>query len=311
MASFSVGEAATAGFGVIGRKPLAVVGWALALVAALIVPAVLCILAMGPAFGQIIQLSMTQRGGEPSPEVMREMLQAQSGMTVFNIVYWLWSSFVKAVFCGAVFRAVLTPEQSAWAYLRIGSRELWLTLLLLVEQVLAMIAIFVVALVLAVIVAIVAVGAGEGGHMAAVTTAVVGCVVAAGLILWVALRLSMAAPMTFVDNQFRLFEAWSLTKGQGWRLLGVGLLVVIFVLGLEILIGGAAAALLIAGGSMTALRGSGAIEAFMARPPLEILRDIWPWLLGLGGLGALFGAVVQAVFYAPWAVIHRALTREA
>lgn len=311
MASFSVGEAATAGFGLVGRKPLAVVGWAIAVVAALIVPAVLCVLAMGPAFAQILQLAMTQRGGDPSPEMMQQMLQAQSGMTAFNLLYWMWSSFVRAVFCAAVFRAVLTPEQSAWAYLRVGSRELWLTLLLLVEQVLTMIAIFVIVLVVVVIVAIVAVGGGESGHMAAIMTAVVGCFVAGGLILWVALRLSMAAPMTFVDNQFRLFESWSLTKGQGWRLLGVALLLVIFVLGLEILVGAVMVGLLIAaGGSLTALRGSGAIETFMARPPLEILRDVWPWLTGLGVLGALFSAVVQAVFFAPWAVIHRALTRE-
>jgi len=312
MASFSVREAATAGFGVIRRRPLAVVGWAIAVVAALIVPAILCVLAMGSAFAEILQLAMTRTGGDPSPEAMQRMLQAQSGMTAFNLLYWLWSSFVRAVFCAAAFRAVLAPAESAWAYLRVGSRELWLTLLLLVEQVLAMIAIFVIALVLAVVVAIVAIGGGEGGHATAVVTAVAGCIVAAGLILWVALRLSLAAPMTFVDNQFRLFESWALTKGQGWRLLGVVLLLVIFVLGLEILVGGVMAGLLIAGGgSLTALRGSGAVEAFMARPPLEILRDLWPWLVGLGTLGALFSAVVQVIFYAPWAVIHRRLTHEA
>lgn len=312
MASFSVGEAATAGFGVVGRKPLAVVGWAIAFVAAMILPAALCFVAMGPTFAQLIQLGMTQRGGDPSPEMMQQMFKAQSGMTAFNMLFWLWSSFVRAVLCGAVFRAVLSPGQSAWAYLRVGSREMWLTLLLLVEQVLAMIAIFVIALVVVVIVAIVAVSGGEAGKAAAIATAVVGFVAAFGLILWVALRLSMAAPMTFVDNQFRLFESWSLTKGQGWRLLGVALLLVVFVIGMEILVGGVMLGLLVAGGSsLTAIHGAGAIEAFMARPPAEILRDTWPWLTGLGLLGALFSAVIYAVFFAPWAVIHRALTREA
>lgn len=312
MASFSVGEAATAGFGVVGRKPLAVVGWALALVVALIVPAGLCFLAMGPTFAQLIQLAMSQQGGDPSPEMMQQMFKAQSGMTAFNLIYWLWSSFVRAVFCAAVFRAVLTPKASAWAYLRIGSREMWLTLLLLVEQVLAMIAIFVVALVVVVIAAIVAVSGGESGKMAAVATAVIGCLAAGGVILWVALRLSMAAPMTFVDNQFRLFESWTLTKGQGWRLLSVTLLLVVFVISMEILVGAVVLGVVVAGGSsLTAMHGAGAIEAFMARPPMEILRDAWPWLLGLGTLGALFSAVVQAVFFAPWAVIHRALTQEA
>lgn len=312
MASFSVGEAATAGFGVVGRKPLAVVGWAVALVVALIAPAALCFLAMGQTFTQLIQMAMSQQGGDPSPEMMQQMFKAQSGMTAFNLLYWLWSSFVRAVFCAAVFRAVLTPKASAWAYLRIGSREMWLTLLLLVEQVLAMIAIFVIVLVVVVIVAVVAVSGGESGKMAAIATAVIGCLAAGGGLLWVALRLSMAAPMTFVDNQFRLFESWSLTKGQGWPLLGVTLLLIVFVIGMEILVGAVVLGVVVAGGaSLTAVHGAGGIEAFLQRPPLEILRAAWPWLAGLSVIGALFSAVVQAVFFAPWAVIHRSLTQEA
>ncbi|KQV56499.1 MULTISPECIES: hypothetical protein [unclassified Caulobacter] len=311
MARFSVTEAATAGFGVIGRKPLAVVGWAVALALALMVPAVLCFLTLGPEFQKLVQLAMTQRGGDPSPEAMQQMMQAQSGMTAVNMLFWLWSSFVKAVFCAAVFRAVLTPGQSAWAYLRIGSREMWLTLLLLVEQVLAMIAIFVLVLLVVVLTAIVAVGGGESGHMAAIATGCVGALIAFGVVFWVALRLSMAAPMTFVDNQFRLFESWSLTRGQGWRLLGVAVLIVVFILGLEILVGGVVVGVALGGGALAALQGPGGLEAFMARPPLELLRDLWPWLVVFGTVAALFSAVVHALFYAPWAVIHRALTTRA
>jgi hypothetical protein len=313
MASFSVTEAATAGFGVIGRKPLAVVGWAVALVAALMIPAALCFLAMGPELTKLVQLVMAQKGADPDPAALEQMMRAQSGMTAFNMLYWLWSSFIKAVFCAAVFRAVLTPGQSAWAYLRVGSREMWLTLLLLVEQVLAMIAVFVIVLLVVVLAAIAGLSGGaESGKMAAVITAVVGGFVAAGVLIWLALRLSMAAPMTFVDNQFRLFESWRLTKGQGWRLLGVALLVVVFVFGLEIVVGGALMTVLFAtGASLAGVHGTGGLEAFMARPPAELLRALWPWLAGFGTVIALFGAVVQAIFYAPWAVAHRALTQEA
>ena len=102
MARFSVTEAATAGFGVIGRKPLAVAGWAIALVVALIVPAALCFAAMGPEFMRLMQLAMAQKGGEPSPEMMQQMMRAQAGMTAMNLLYWLWSSFARAVLCAAV-----------------------------------------------------------------------------------------------------------------------------------------------------------------------------------------------------------------
>jgi hypothetical protein len=306
-----VTEAATAGFGVIGRKPLAVVGWALALAIGMIIPAILGFLALGPQFQQLMQMAMTQKEGAPDPEFMRQMMQAQSNMTAVNLLFWLWSSFIRAVLCAGIFRAVLVPADTSWAYLRLGARELWLTLLFVVEQVLLMIVVFVVALVIAVLAAVAGFSGGENGMMAAAGTAFAGAAVAVIILVWVALRLSMAAPMTFVDNQFRLFESWSLTKGQGWRLLGVALLVIVFVIGVEILIGAVLlGTLFAAGGSLAALHGDGGFEAFMARPPLDILRDVWPWAAVIGVIAALFSAVVQAIFYAPWVAVHRALTSE-
>lgn len=311
MARFFVGEAATSGFGVVARRPLAVLGWALAMVVALIAPAILAFAAMGPEIARLMQSAMTHRGGAPDPAMMDQMMRAQSGMTALNLLYWLWSSFVRAVLCAAVFRAVLTPNQSAWAFLRIGARELWLTLLILVEQVLLMIVVFIVALLIVVLTAVVAVSGGEQARTAALVTACASSVVAGGLLIWVALRLSMAAPMTFVDAQFRLFESWTLTRGQGWRLLGLAVLLVVFVLLMEVLVGAAAlGGVVTAGGSLAAIRGPGALEAFLARPPMMLLRDLWPWALGVGVLGAVFSAIIQAVVYAPWAVAHRALTSD-
>lgn len=312
MARFSVGEAATAGFGVIVRRPLAVAGWGLAMVVALIIPAVLAFVALGPEFARLIALAMTQRTGAPDPAMVDQMMRAQSGLTGLNILYWLWASFVRAVLCAAVFRAVLAPEQSAWAYLRIGARELWLTLLFLVAQVLAMIVIFVVALLIVVLTAIVAIAVGGQGHATAMAAAGVASALAAGVMAWVALRLSLAAPMTFVDGQFRLFESWTLTQGQGWRLLGMALLVVVFVLLLEVVVASAGIGVVVAaGGSFEAIRGHGALEAFLSRPPIALMIDLWPWLLGFGVVAAVFSAVILAVACAPWAAAHKALTSEA
>lgn len=314
MARFSVSEAASTGFGVIGRKPLAVVvGWALAFIVAIVLPMILCFMALGPALQNLIHLAMSQEpGAQPSPEAFQQMMQAQAGMTGVNLLFWLWGTFVKAVFAAAVFRAVFTPEQSAWAYLRIGSREMWLTLLLLVEHVLTMIVVFVVVLLVVVLVAVVAVAGGEQGRMAAVATGFGAGAVAFAVLIWLALRFSMAAPMTFVDNQFRLFESWTLTRGQSWRLLGMVLLIVVFIICLEILLGAALVGVGVAAeGSLAAIHGDGGLEAFMARPPLEWLRDLWPWIAGFAAIAALFSAVVQAVFWAPWAAAHRALTTEA
>lgn len=311
MARFSVTEAATAGFGVITRKPLAVAGWAIAFIVAMLLPAILCFLALGPEVQKLMQLAMSQKGDTPDPEAFQQMMQAQAGMTGVNLLFWLWSSFVKAVFAAAVFRAVLAPEQSAWAYLRVGSRELWLTLLLLVEQVLAMIVVFVVVLLVVVLTAVVIMAGGEAGRTAGGAVGFAAGVVIFGLLIWLALRLSMAAPMTFVDNQFRLFESWTLTKGRAGALLGMTLLIVLLILCLEIVFGGVLVGVgVAAGGSLAALYGSGGVEAFLARPPMDWLRDLWPWLTVFGVIAALFASVVQAVFYAPWAAAHRMLTSE-
>lgn len=312
MARFAVGEAATSGFGVVVRHPLAVGGWALALVVGLIVPAIVGLFWLGPEFARLIQMALTQKAGATDPAVFEDFMRAQSSMTALNILYWLWSSFVRAVLCGAVFRAVLMPEASAWAFLRISGRELWLTLLFVVEQVLAMIVIFIVALLVVVLTAVVAVSGGEQAKTTAIIVAGSATALAAGVLIWVALRLSLAAPMTFADSQFRLFESWTLTRGQGWRLLGMALLIVIFILVMEMLVGAAAFGVLAAaGGSLEAIRGPGALAAFISRPPITLLTELWPWLLGLSALGAVFSAVLQAVFWAPWAAAHKALTAEA
>ncbi len=311
MAKFSVTEAATAGFGIISRKPLAVVGWALALIVGMVLPALLCVLALGPEFVEMMKLAAEQKGQGADPAALQRIMALNSGLTGLNMLYWLWATFVKSVFCAAVFRAVLTPERSAWAYLRVSSREMWLALVLLVEQVLLGIAAFVLALVIGVIVAMAAVGGGEKNALAAaIITGSVGGAVAVVVVVWIALRLSMAGPMSFVDNQFRLFESWDLTRGQGWALLGVALLTVVFVLVVEMVIGGVVVGLIAAGGgTLAAMHGQAGLEAVFNQPPAQLLRQIWPWLTLLGLFGAVFGAVVQAVFYAPWAFIYRSLTR--
>jgi len=312
MARFAVGEAATSGFGVVVRHPLAVGGWALALVVGLIIPAMAGLFWLGPEFARLIQMAMTQKAGAPDPGMFDDFMRTQSGVTTLHLLYWLWSSFVRAVLCAAVFRAVTMPEASAWAFLRIGGRELWLTLLFVVEQVLAMIVLFIVGLLIIILTAVVAVGAGDQEHAAAIITAASASTIAAVVMIWVALRLSMAAPMTFADAQFRLFESWTLTRGQGWRLLGMAALIMIFILLMEMLVGVAVVGVIAAaGGSLEAIRGPGALEAFLARSPAALLGDLWPWLLGLGALSALFSAVLQTVFWAPWAAAYKALTTHA
>lgn len=309
MARFSVGETATAGFGLIARKPLAVLAWGLALLVAAVLPTYVLFWAAGPQLAALMQLGRHATDAQ-DPRMVEQIMRMQSGMMLFQLVFWLWSTAVKAVICSAVFRAVLEPADTRFGYLRLGAREGWLTLLFLVEYVLAYIAFFVVMLLGVVIVAIVSVGGGGQGP-ATIGTAVVVGLAALALFVWVALKLSMAAPMTFVDRQFRLFESWSFTKGQIGKLLGVTLLLVVFLIGIQVVFGGLMLGGIFAlGGSMSWLFEPGAVEALVRQPPMEIVRKLGPVISIVGFLWVVMSTVVLTVFCAPWAAAYRALREQ-
>lgn len=311
MASFSVGEAATAGFGVIGRKPLAVLAWGLAMAVAMAAPLYLLTWVMAPDLTRM--MAMGARGGEPSdPQFFAQVMRIQSSMMLFQLLMWLWSTAVRAVFCSAVFRVVLEPKESRWAYLRLGPQEGWLTLLFLVEYVLAYIACFVIVLLGVIVVAIVSVGAGGQATPTTVGTAIVVGLAALALILWVAIKLSMAAPMTFAHRQFRLFESWNFTRGHVGKLVSVALLLVVFLIGIEVLFGVLALGGVFAlGGSMSWLFQPGALQDLVREPPMEIVRKLGPAIAVVGTLMIVFSTIVTTVFCAPWAVAYKGLREEA
>ena len=69
----------------------------------------------------------------------------------------------------------------------------------------------------------VALSHGAGG----IPGIIVGALVVVAVMIWVSLRLSLAGPITFTERQFRLFESWTLTRGRGWRLFGVAVIVAV------------------------------------------------------------------------------------
>ena len=314
MAKISISDAAFAGLGLIGRKPLVVLVWGLAFLLLLALPMLGLFALMGQEFARSLPLLTPPEAGAMDQDAMQQVMRLQSSMMLFNVGSWLWGTLVQAVICAAIFRAVLKPAQPGLAYLRLGTAELLLALLFLVQNVLAYIVAVLVMIVIAILAFIVglASGQGEAGVAAGVITAVVLGFVALGLMVWVALRLSMAAPMTVAEGRFRLFESWGLTRGRGWALLGVGVLTVLIVLVIELLFGGVAlAAFFAAGGPPAWLSDTAAVQNFMARPPVEILTLLAPWLIAGGVIWMLLAGVISAVFCAPWAAVYRDLTRAA
>jgi hypothetical protein len=311
MATFSVTEAVSSGFGVIGRRPLAVIAWGLVMTVLLALPILAMFGLMGGQFLAVFEAARHGGGGESNSAQFERLMALQSGMMGFNLLNWVWGTFVRAIICAAIFRAVLAPGDSRWAYLRVGAQELWLALLFLVETVLAVIVTVVAVLGLGIlitvgIVATGGVGNGPNGSHAAVMICAV--LVLALVLGWVCLRLSMAGPMTFADREFRLFESWTMTRMQDGRLVGVGLLLLLILIGMQILVG--ITVLILIGGAAGAsgmLADVQRLEAFFEQPLEELLARFWPWLLVGGAVSAVVSSVMMTILCAPWVAIYRSL----
>lgn len=309
MARIEVGEAVSAGFKLIGRQPLAVVMWGLAYLLVSGLPALLLYWTVGPEMVGFYRDAFRHPGVAPD---MASMMAMQAKLGLVQPVTLLTSIVSRAVLMAAVFRAMLTPEDRGFFYLRLSMAEVWQGLVFLVIAVLLGVAFFVI-FVVAILVGVVLALIGGAAHSAAgavivaigVTALVLASVAA---LLYLALRFSMAGPMTFAHKQFRLFESWALTKGHmgglflvGLSLFAIGLLIAIVFDGVIL-----AVVLSIVGAASQGLGPS--IRSFFEQPPDAMLQAAGPWIAVMMVLGSLFVGAMTAIFLAPWAVIYRRLT---
>ncbi len=301
MAVVDIGRTATAGFGVIARNPLAVLAWAVVLLLLGVLPAAGLMSAFLASLAEIARMDAS--GMEPSPEALAPAMSAAFAM---QPVLLLTSLAVRAILTAAVFRAVLEPGERRWFYLRLGARELWLALMIVAFGVLSFAVMIPVSAVLVPLLMILAIG-GDGNPLAVIPVMLAAVLIALAVLGWLFVRFSMALPMTFAEQRFRLFESWTLTRGQTWRLIAVGLLLIGAVLALEL---GLLALLVVAS---LAFLGEGGIDeaaasAFFAQDASIWMAELAPWAVGMALAGALLGSVVTTILAAPWAEAYRQLS---
>lgn len=300
MAAIDIGKAATAGFRVIGRSPMAVLAWALVLLVVGVLPAAGLISAFLGALAEMVEAEAA--GREAAPEDIMPMMSAMFAMQPVILVTGI---IVRALLTSAIFRAVLEPSERRWFYLRLGAQELWMALMIAVMWVLMSLLSFPAVFLIMPIVMFAVASAPDNPAMIVGPTAIVVLVIAA-LYVWLLIRFSMALPMTFAQRKFRLFESWTMTRGRTGQLFGVGVIVVAMVLLLELLV----AAVFVA--VSFSLHGAGgldeaAIAAFFAQDASIWMAELAPWAIGVAVLGAVIGAVMSTVVTAPWAEVYRQL----
>lgn len=246
-------------------------------------------LAMAPIYdAQLANLAAAAQGLPPTIPPLGSFFLVFAAMTVFMLVIY-----------NAVFRAVLFPQDRTAAYLRLGMDEL--RLLGLMAALFG--AFFIVMLVFGIVVGIVgaivgvALGAGRGGAVGIVF--LIFAVVWAAMI-FVSIRLSVAAPLTLQRRRIVIGPAWRLTKGRFWTLFGAYLVVALglFVLMLILMLPtmGPMIAAMTHPGDPDAARRMAEAQAQQMRLDLTAGGVLWLILNGLiGGVVLAFVGGLPAV----------------
>ncbi|HEX6866129.1 MAG TPA: hypothetical protein VF122_02750 [Caulobacteraceae bacterium] len=295
MTTFSPTDAALEGFRISREQPRVLLIWSAVNLVVSLVMAVALVSLFGPT---LVELEAMGASGSNDPAEAMATLEKLAPL--YALVLPIGLAMV-AVMRAAVYRAVLRPSDSAYGYLRLGSDELRLVGLVLIYLVLAIGFIFALVLVAGLLAGglAAALGAGFGALFGALIGLAAVC-----FIIFVAVRLSLAGPMTFAERRLRVFESWTLTRGHFWRLAGtyvlaVALALVVALLAMVIYMALAAVA---AGGDLSRV---GQVFA----PDMSSLGAYFT--LGMI-LYLLFSAAVSAVWnavvYAPPAFAYRDLS---
>ena len=284
--AFSASDAAFEGFRLVRRKPIALVAWAL-LYAVLSLTSLFAMSNTVDAMVEWSERAEALEGAEPT--------QAE---VMLNLAWLLpVSLIVGAMLMAAVARAVLNPRAGGFGYLRLGMDEVRVFVVSLVLCIL----LFCAWLALALLVGLLAGVAGATGASWLWLVVVLGGLAGLAAIVWLAVRLSLAVPITVAENRFAIFDSFALTKGRFWPLLGMAVIAFVMVLVISLL----AMVVTLPLNLMTGLEswsfGSNADPEVMAAA-LDVTN---PWVIVNALVEAVVYALTVGVMYAPFAAAYR------
>jgi hypothetical protein len=298
----SPSDAALEGFRILRRRPEILIIWAGLFLLVSAAALALVWSALSPDLGSLlsaIQARVTPTGLQPVAQKVRD---AQLLLTPLTAA-------LQAVLGTAVLRAVIRPDSRNIGYLGFGGDEFRV---FLVQTVYGLVmATAMIAWVLFVV-TFTAIGiAAAGLNSAEIGKAVLGAVLVCVLIgggggLYLAIRLSLAAPMTLAAREFRFFESWGQTKGWMGRLAMTYLLAffLYLVTSLTLLVVG-----IVLGGVVFLASGGGTVLAEQGIG-LELVKVAWPALL-IGWVPVSLASVMTTVvLQAPAARIYMSIAQD-
>ena len=306
MAGLSIGDAVGAGFGVIRRRPMSVLAWGVVQLAI----AAMTLSVFGSFFIDLALQALSNvqaSAGSKVPVAMpmsTDMIQRMMGMQSISMLLNLGGVLVRSVIYCAVIRAVLHPEQGRFAYLRIGSAELFVTILTIAAFFALTLAIIAPMLVIGLIVA--GLAAAHAGTAAAIV-GILGVIATLVALAYVALRLSLVAPMIVDDGKMHLLDAWALTRRHAGGLFMIALCLFAILIAAEIVIG--LLALIVGLGALGSVAGGlPGLRTFFQQPPAAIFSSLTPLLIIGGMVSVPLTGCSFAITGAPWARAYRDLS---
>jgi hypothetical protein len=292
--AFSATDAVFEGFRVVRRQPMTLVYWTLFYIVMFALAAAL----LGPNLVQLISSMEALEGvSDPAPEDFMPILQMYMGIFAVALPVSLIAS---AIVYAAVSRAVLRPEDRRFGYLRLGRDELRVAAVILVIGLLF----------LALAVALFTLGGLIGSTARAAGApwlwllailvglgGIVGCI-------WLAVRLSLAVPITMAEGRIAIFDSFRLTRGRFWPLLGMAILA-----GVMSIVVGLLGSLVLTPLQLFAV-GPDQLSGLQDQGLQAVLQGAWPIIVVWIITNAVVSALQVAVLYAPFSAAYRQLAGE-
>jgi len=280
MTVFSPSDAALEGFRLTREHPVAILVWGLFYFLGVMVLGILMVIGLGPTF-----VSFVQSGGMESGDTAAFGQILEKAWPQFLLIVFLAVVLLSIVTTG-VYRLVLRPHEPTplKSHLKLGADEVRVTLTNLVMLLIGMLCLFAIAATAGLL-------AGGNARVVALFSLLL-----AGVMIWIGVRLSLAAPMTFGEGRLAIAASWRLTRGHFWRLLGMILLATIFYLVIWALVSVIAAVIITLGGGQEAITNFGSMSpvAFVALIATLFIQLVLPILQVM-------------ILHAPLAIAYRAI----
>ena len=296
--AFSATDAAFEGFRLVRRNPMALVVWS----ALYLILSLASLYASAASLGGMVAMNEMLEGMEASPPAnFQDMFPVfEAYGQAMSHTLWLMpiSLVVGSVIYAAVARGVLTPEDKAFGYVRFGMDEVRV---LVVSIVVTLAAVLIYCLAIAVVVALGVVAvATEQAWMGLLV--VIAIVAAIALMVWLAVRWSLAIPIVVAEKRFAFFDSFALTRGRFWPLLGMAIIagllsVVIWFLSMIVVM---PVSMMSGMGMMSAMGASTDTSAM-----LEAFDPTNPWMIATAVLNAIIYGLIVGVVYAPFGAAYR------